>query len=359
MALPAPRPSQDIRVLVVDDSSFMRHAIERFLDNAPGITVIGSAADGLEAVKRALELRPDVITMDVEMPRMDGVAAVAEIMQTIPTPIVMVSTLTTAGADTTIRALEAGAVDFVAKPGHLSTQIATVAEQLVSTIQRARGARVTRKRPAALAPPPSRVAGAAGAPAGLVTPSVVVIGSSTGGPPALTEVVPRLPGDLPAGVIVVQHMPSGFTGALARRLDSLSPLQVSEAAEGDVVAAGRVLVAPGDFHLVVGQDRRAHLHQGPALHGVRPSVDVTLDSVAAVYGARATVAILTGMGKDGADGAAKVERAGGRIIVQDEATCVVYGMPRVAKERTEHPRETPIDQVAQALVDGVAAGRAR
>lgn len=352
MALPASSPTHPVRVLVVDDSAFMRHAIERLLGKLPGISVVGTASDGVEAVQKVMQLRPDVVTMDVEMPRMDGVAAVGEIMQTFPTPIVMVSTLTTEGAETTMRALEAGAVDFIAKPSHLSTQISNVGDELAAAVHRARGARVTRKRPAALglfSKTPGSVSSS------VSSATIAVIGSSTGGPPALTEVIPHLPADLPAGVVVVQHMPAGFTGALARRLDQLSPLHVREASEGDTVAAGQVLVAPGDYHLVVGRDRRVHLHQGPQLHGVRPSVDITLDSVVDVYGSRATVAILTGMGRDGADGCAKIEDAGGRVIVQDEATCVVYGMPRVARERTKRSQQVPLDRVAQAVTDGVAA----
>ncbi len=354
MASPVGQPIQSTRVVVVDDSAFMRHAIERLLRDMPGVTVVGTAANGVEAVKRALELRPDVITMDVEMPVMDGVAAVAEIMQTVPTPIVMVSTLTTEGAETTLRALEAGAVEFVAKPGHLGTLIVNVGDQLAEAIRRARAARVARRRPSVLSPISRPIPAAS---ARVSSATITVIGSSTGGPPALTEVIPHLPGDLSSGVLVVQHMPAGFTGALARRLDQLSPLHVKEAADGDIVAAGRVLVAPGDYHAVVGRDRRVRLHQGPRLHGVRPSVDVALDSVAEVYGRRATVAILTGMGSDGADGCARVERSGGRIVVQDEASCVVYGMPRVAKERTQDARQVPLDKIAAALVEGVAAAR--
>ncbi|MCK6563975.1 MAG: chemotaxis response regulator protein-glutamate methylesterase [Dehalococcoidia bacterium] len=355
MALPAPLPAHPVRVLVVDDSAFMRHAIERLLGKVPGIEVVGTAADGVEAVQKALELRPDVITMDVEMPRMDGVTAVGEIMQTTPTPIVMVSTMTTAGAETTLRALEAGAVDFIAKPSHLSVQITSVGDELTAAIHRARGARVTRKRPR----PEGALAKTGSISSAVSSAAIAVIGCSTGGPPALTEVVPRLPADLPAGVVVVQHMPAGFTGALARRLDQLSPLHVKEAAEGDVVAAGQVLVAPGDYHTVIGRDRRVRLHQGPQLHGVRPSVDVTLDSVVEVYGSRATVAILTGMGRDGADGCARIEEAGGKVIVQDEATSVVYGMPRVAREKTRRATQLPIDRIAEAVAEGTRAATGR
>lgn len=361
MSLPATSSARNIRVLIVDDSAFMRRAVERILSSAPGVTVAGTAGDGVEAVKRALELRPDVITMDVEMPRMDGVSAVGEIMQAVPTPIVMVSTLTSEGAATAIRALEAGAVDCVGKPSGVSADLVDVGEKLREAVIRASVARLQRRRPG-LVPAQPRPANLVSArppitagrqPAGCL----LVIGSSTGGPPALTAVVPHIPGDIAAAVVVVQHMPAGFTNALARRLDSLSPLHVMEAKEGDLLVNGACYVAPGDFHLIVGRDKRLHLDQGPTVHGVRPSVDITLESVVQVYGRSASVAILTGMGKDGAEGAARLEAAGGKVIAQDEATCVVYGMPRVTMERTHGAQQVPLARVASALVATLPALR--
>ena len=345
-----------IRVLIADDSVFMRKTIERIVNETPGCIVVGTAVDGVEAVQMAVRLRPDVITMDVEMPRMDGVTAVAELMKTVPTPVVMVSTLTAAGAATSIRALEAGAVECVAKPGTMSADLISVADRLSAAILRAATARPRRM---ALPPRPLAAAPTKITPIGRASERVVVIGSSTGGPPALSEVIPHLPGDLPAGVVVIQHMPPGFTAALARRLDGLSPLHVSEAVEGDIVAAGRVLVAPGDYHLTITRDHRVHLEQGPSMHGVRPAADIALKSVAEVYGRQASVAILTGMGRDGAEGAAAVERAGGHIVVQDEATCVVYGMPRVTRELTSNADERPIQEIARALTNLVLKGSAR
>jgi two-component system chemotaxis response regulator CheB len=187
--------------------------------------------------------------------------------------------------------------------------------------------------------------------------NLLVVGSSTGGPPALTEVIPHFPADLPSAVIVVQHMPPGFTGALARRLDSLSPLSVSEAVDGEPIVNSHVYIAPGDYHLTVTREKRIHLDQSPPVHGVRPSVDITLFSVAEVFGRAASVAILTGMGKDGADGAARLEAAGGKVIAQDEATCVVYGMPRVTMERARNTTQVPLDQVACALLNTLPAAR--
>ena len=345
-----------VGVLVVDDSPLCRQLISDALGKDPELEVLGEARNGAEAVQLALTLKPQVITMDVEMPKMDGVTAVSEIMQTIPTPIVMVSTLTSAGADTTLRALEAGAVEAIAKPSGLSHDLANVSDRLAEAIQRASHARVHKRRPSLpVAPRPATPSPATSG--RFKALQLLVIGSSTGGPPALTEVVPHLPADLTAGVLIVQHMPAGFTGALARRLDALSPLEVAEAVEGEPIVSGRVLVAPGDFHMVVTKDRRIHLHKEPAIHGVRPSVDITLNSVPDAYGANVAVAILTGMGKDGADGAALVERAGGKIFTQDEASCVVYGMPRVAKEKTQHATELPLDRIAQALSRALPGAR--
>jgi two-component system chemotaxis response regulator CheB len=352
----APLPAREIRVLVVDDSIFMRHTLQRLLSRIPGVSVIGTAADGIEAVKLVLELRPEVITMDVDLPRMEGLAAVAEIMKTLPTPIVMVSTMTAAGAETTLRALEAGAVEFITKPGGVSHELADVSAELAEAVNRASLSHVQRKRPMALQSRPPQRAGSTPVP-GVAADHLIVIGASTGGPPALTEVIPRFGGDLSASVLVVQHMPAGFTAALARRLDALSALHVIEAADGDVLSEGRVLVAPGDFHITVDAERRVRLDRRPPLHGVRPSIDLTLESLTPVYGSSVSVAILTGMGRDGADGCVRIEEAGGRVITQDEATSVVYGMPRVARERTRHSREAPIDQIAGLLASTVSTQR--
>ena len=353
MALPAAAPRHAVRVLVVDDSTFMRRAIERLLAQVPGIDVIGTASNGLEAVQRALELRPDVITMDVEMPKMDGVSAVIEIMRTVPTPIVMLSTVTLQGAETTIRALEAGAVDCIAKPTGLSQDLVNVGEQLAQAVLRAQNARMHRR--SAITPPLRLVTDR---PAGgqQVANHVVVIASSTGGPPALTEVSPHLNASLRAAVLVVQHMPPGFTAALARRLDTLSALEVREAVNGDRLFNGRVLVAPGDFHMTVAADRTIRLDQNPPMHGVRPAADITLQSVEGVFGKATTVAILTGMGKDGAEGSRRIEQCGGKVIVQDEMSCVVYGMPKAARDRTEHPQEARLDKIAEAIGHAVPVG---
>jgi two-component system chemotaxis response regulator CheB len=275
----APRraANTEVRVLIVDDSVFMRRALERQLGQVPGIKVVGTAKDGVDGVKRVLELRPDVVTMDVEMPRMDGVSAVSEIMQTVPTPVVMVSTLTKEGADTTLRALEAGAVDYVAKPSGMSKDIPNLGMHLGTAVLNAIHAKVRKRMPPPTVTPkprqdsPRRVGGWSSS--GGASKHLVVIGSSTGGPPALTEVVRKLPEELRAGVVIVQHMPAGFTGALARRLNTLSAFEVREANNGDVIHDGLALIAPGDYHLTVRSGGKIALNQAGPVHGVRPSVD--------------------------------------------------------------------------------------
>jgi two-component system, chemotaxis family, protein-glutamate methylesterase/glutaminase len=351
---PLREAGREVRVLIVDDSVFMRRALERQLNNVRGVEVVGTANDGVDGVKRVLELRPDVVTMDVEMPRMDGVSAVAEIMQTLPTPVVMVSTLTREGADVTLRALEAGAVDYVAKPSGLSKDMPDLGAQLGKAVLNATHARVKRRPPRTKPEPSVRKPVAKGLGGdGQTSTHVVVIGSSTGGPPALTEVVPGLPADLGAGVVIVQHMPAGFTGALARRLNTLSALEVREAEPGDLMRDGVALIAPGDYHLTLRRGGRISLNQDPSRHGVRPSVDVTLESAERAYGRNTSVAILTGMGRDGASGAALIEKAGGEIVVQDEPSCVVYGMPRVTLEETQHAKEEPLERIATAITRGL------
>ncbi|MHB8621025.1 MAG: protein-glutamate methylesterase/protein-glutamine glutaminase [Chloroflexota bacterium] len=342
-----------VKVLVVDDSAFMRNMIAKMLNGVPGITVLASAVDGQDAVDKVKALRPDVVTMDVEMPRMNGLQAVEAIMKHYPTPVIMLSSLTQEGAMVTIEALEKGAVDFVGKPsGTVSIDIHRVRDELVNKILRASkvssirlaamaGPRAARQEPLAL--PPLRPSATAGH-------RVVAIGASTGGPKALNELLPRLPGGLPAPVLVVQHMPAGFTRAMAERLDSLSALDVREAADGDLLENGVALVAPGNFHMTVVRGGRVALTQGPPVHNVRPAVDVLLASVVEAFGSEAIAVVLTGMGNDGAEGAHRIKRAGGRVIVQDEATSVVYGMPRSVVEAGAADIIVPLGKIADEIV---------
>lgn len=351
--------NNNLRVLVVDDSALMRRMISDLLSPAHGFAVVGTARDGLEAVDKVILLRPEVVTMDVEMPRMNGLEAVQQIMLRCPTPIVMLSSLTRQGAQETLRSLALGAVDFVCKPsGSISMNIQEVQQMLRAKLHLAAKAKVAslpeievpRVSAAPLSPRPN-------SPANLV----VVIGSSTGGPRALERILPRLPGDLSAGVVVAQHMPKGFTAAMAERLNSLSALRVREARDGDLVAAGEALIAPGGRHLLVDRKRRVYSSDDAPVWGVRPAVDLLMFSAAKVFGSDCLGVILTGMGQDGAQGLAAIRRAGGKSIAEDESTCVVYGMPKAAVEAGGVDLQLPLPEIPAAIVEMTqleAAGRA-
>jgi two-component system chemotaxis response regulator CheB len=350
-----------IRVLVVDDSAFMRRVIGEAIASQPDMELAGVAINGLDALLKVEQLKPDVVTLDVEMPEMDGLTALRHLMARYPRPVVMLSSLTQEGASTTLRALSIGAVDFVPKPsGSISLDFHRVRDDLLHKVRVAAGARV-QTRPAAA--PAAPVAPSAPVRPRLNTPRgtaafdrLVVIGSSTGGPRALGTVVPGLSCDGRTAYLIVQHMPAGFTRSLAERLDNSSPLAISEASAGQRLAADTLLVAPGDYHLRVNAAGVVELEQGPRVHGVRPSVDVALETVAAHFGSRTIVAILTGMGSDGADGAAKVRAAGGYVLAEDESTCVVWGMPRAVVERGAADKVVPLEDMAQAISSALASG---
>jgi two-component system, chemotaxis family, protein-glutamate methylesterase/glutaminase len=352
-----------IRVLIVDDSAFMRRIISEAITAEPDMEVAGQAINGLDALIKVEQTQPDVVTLDVEMPEMDGLAALRHLMARYPRPVIMLSSLTQAGAVTTIRALTIGAVDFVAKPsGSISLDFHHVRDELIQKIRTAARARIhapTAQPPAGAARRPAPVVPAnrrPPAPLGAAAfDSLVAIGTSTGGPRALSTVVPGLADDGRTAYLIVQHMPAGFTRSLAERLDSTSSLHVREAEQGDRLVAGTVLVAPGDFHLQVSGHGTVQLFQGPRVHGVRPSVDVMLESVAQQYGARVVSAILTGMGVDGADGAVAIRAKGGFVIAEDEATCVVWGMPRAVAERGAANRIVRLENVSTAIAEAVAS----
>lgn len=341
-----------INVLVVDDSAFMRQSIVKQIESDPQLRVVGTARDGVEAIEKALALRPDCITLDVEMPRMDGLAALARIMKECPTPVVMLSALTSEGAEATIEALRLGAIDFVCKPsGSISLNLHEVRDELSRKIKLA----VRSRLPSDL-PPAARLSRVPGAtklprPGGGLARRVVVIGSSTGGPRALHQVVPALPRDLPSAVLIIQHMPPGFTRSLAEGLDRRSQLAVVEATVGARLEVGLALVAPGDYHLLVAPNGYVHLdNHAPRLNGVRPAVDLTLSSVAQVYGPAAIAVILTGMGHDGTRGAVELRARGGQVLAEDESTCVVYGMPRSVIEEGAATKVVPLPRIAEEIV---------
>jgi len=341
----------DIKVLIVDDSAFARLAISRELSSAGGIEVVDFARNGLEALEKIKRLKPQVVTLDVEMPELNGLQTLERIMSECPTPVVMLSSLTGFGTEATIRALENGAVDFFLKHT-LANPIGGdgEADTLRNKIIMASKARLTRREvglpvmPVQVKPPKST---------GNLRPSthVLMIGSSTGGPKALYQVVPALPADLPAAVLIVQHMPTGFTQSLANRLDQLSNLAVKEAAAGDVLYDGHAYVAKGGFHMVVEEGGIIALNQKPTVCGVRPSVDVTMQSLPAVYGSAVLGVVLTGMGSDGTNGSKLIKQYGGKIIAEDESTCIVWGMPKSVAEAGCADQVLPLPRIAKAVAD--------
>ncbi|HRV90530.1 MAG TPA: chemotaxis response regulator protein-glutamate methylesterase [Anaerolineae bacterium] len=341
-----------IRVLIVDDSPFMRYTIAKHLEAIPDISVVGSAQNGLEALAKIPALKPDVVTLDVEMPNMDGLTALQRIMNDCPTSVIMLSSLTRQGSRTTIQALMRGAVDFVAKPT-ASTDIRTVIEELATKIKTAAQVRISGRgirkaewesKPAIQNQKSEIQPFRPGVP-------VIVIGASTGGPQALQQVLAAIPTNLPAAIVIVQHMPAGFTRSLARRLNEASSFNVQEAADGDRLAQGLALVAPGDYHLRFINDKRVALDHSPRRHHVRPAVDITLESAAEHYKKAVIGVILTGMGCDGTAGAACVKAAGGKVIVEDESTSIVYGMPRSVVEAGLADQVVPLPKITSTLVE--------
>jgi two-component system chemotaxis response regulator CheB len=316
-----------IRVLVVDDSLFMRAAIKKALEADGRFEVAGVAKDGREGVDKVLALAPDVVTMDLNMPRLDGRGAVKEIMARRPTPVVMLSAYTREGARDTLDALAAGAVDFLAKPsGEVSSDFERLAPRLCAKlVEAAQAAPRSTPIPAARAHPGAPHATWPG-----TGPRVLVIGISTGGPATLGQLLPRLPGDLGLALLVVQHMPAKFTETLAERLDAQSAIEVREARDGDRPRQALALIAPGDHHLEVADAGVIRVTTAPEVNNCRPSVDVTMRSAARVFGRRAVGLLMTGMGRDGADGMGAIKAAGGVTLVQDRLSSVIWGMPKAA-----------------------------
>jgi two-component system, chemotaxis family, protein-glutamate methylesterase/glutaminase len=354
-------------VLVVDDSAFMRRVIGDILSRTDEFLVVGTARDGHDAIRKIHQLEPDLVTMDVEMPRLDGLSTLGYIMSETPRPVVMLSAHTTAGGEATLRALDYGAVDFVAKPsGTISLDLETVAERLLDALRAAASAnlkvipvRFPAAPPAttpARRPARGRRAPAPGAPAGAAPGVLVAIAASTGGPRALTELLPRLRPPLGAAVLVVQHMPARFTRTFAERLDGMSALRIGEAADGEPVRPDRVYLAPGDHHMRLvrdGDEVRIALDQGPSIWGVRPAADPLFRSVAELYGPRTVGVVLTGMGRDGAAGLRAVVDAGGHGIAQDRATSVIFGIPAAAAPVAHEV--LPLGEMAVAIEREVAA----
>lgn len=338
-----------IKVLIVDDSALIRQLLTEILSKDPEIEVVGIAPDPIAAMDKIERLKPDVLTLDVEMPRMDGLQFLEKLNATRPMPVIMVSSLTEKGAQTTLKALELGAIDFVTKPAMDVTHgVAILAEELVAKVKTAAKARVGIRRVACVRP-------AVSAPSQAMirtTHKVIAIGASTGGTEALYSVLTALPADTP-GIVIVQHMPPGFTSSFAQRLNSACSIRVSEARDGDRVLPGHALVAPGDFHMKVvrsGANYIVRVGKAPPVNRFRPSVDVLFRSCAANVGANGVGVILTGMGYDGAAGMLEMRNAGAFTIAQDEATCVVFGMPREAIARGGAQEVVPLERIPQQML---------
>jgi two-component system chemotaxis response regulator CheB len=359
-----------LRVLIVDDAVVIRRIVSDVLSADPGIEVAGTAANGKIAVARIAQLNPDLVTLDVEMPEMDGLATLRELRKTHPRlPVIMFSTLTARGASSTLDALAAGANDYVTKPanvGSVAVAMARIREELIPKIK-ALCVKPSNTPFVPPAPAHESAASPARTPALLqrakvanAAVKVVVIGVSTGGPNALAEVIPAIPAGLPVPVLIVQHMPPVFTRLLAERLDQKSAVRVHEAAAGDLLEPATVYIAPGDFHMTIesgDEGPRIALNQNPPENSCRPAVDVMFRSAAEVFGDRVLAVILTGMGQDGYRGAQAVREAGGSVIAQDEATSVVWGMPGAVARGGLAEQLIPLNEVARQIAARVSRHR--
>ena len=341
-----------IRVMVVDDSAFMRKILKDIINSDPELEVCCEARDGLEAINLAKLHKPDVITLDIEMPRMNGLDALRVIMKQNPIPVIMVSALTQEGAEATIKALEYGAIDFIPKPSSsISLNMREMKDEIISKIKEA--AKVPRrflelKRTRLLRiqkgkrkkPSPS-------------AKTVVAIASSTGGPQSLLKVIPKLPENLKAAVLLVQHMPPGFTRSFAKRLDSVSKIDVKEAEDGEDILENTAYVAPGDYHMEVRTQNgkpKIVLNKKPKIHGVRPAADPMMITAAEVFGRRTVGVVMTGMGRDGAEGIVAIKKKGGITIAQDKETSIIFGMPKAAIETGMVDYIVPLDKIADTIV---------
>lgn len=335
-----------IRVVVVDDSAYNRRTIIRILEEIPAVEVVGYACNGEEALRRVIDLRPDLVTLDLEMPRMDGFTFLRLVMQNHPVPVIVVSAR--AGDDNVFKALELGAVDFVAKPSdRVSPELMTIREDLVKKVLALPGAKLSQMLPKPAASP--RVG--ASSPASRVAASgltQVVIGSSTGGPPALQTILTSFRQPLPIGIAISQHMPAGFTTAFAARLNRCCAMDVSEAQTGDLMTPGRVLIAPGGKNLLFHPSRRGveiEVAQPAPGQSYLPSVDAMFGSASAVYGRQLLGVVLTGMGRDGAAGVVDIKKAGGTNIAESEESSVIFGMPKEAIATGKVDRILPLQEI--------------
>ena len=343
-----------IKVLIVDDSAVVRKVLSQLVEHEPDMEVVATAQDPYVARDKLVSLKPDVMTLDIEMPRMDGLTFLKKVMAHFPIPTIIVSSVTKQGCETSLKALEIGAVSVVPKPSE-AYSIESIEGQLLHAIRSAAMVRMNSQKPQpmpvsqdAVAPPPKNIISSI-----TTTNKIIAIGSSTGGTEALKDVIYKFPPNTP-GTVVVQHMPAGFTAAFAQRLNQSAQMEVREAKDGDSVTPGLVLIAPGDFHMVLRRDGARYLvrlKRGPQVWYQRPAVDVLFKSVADFAGANAVGCILTGMGKDGAAGVRLMKDAGSINVAQDEKTSVVYGMPKAAFETGAIDYVEPLNHIADRIIE--------
>ena len=348
---------KQVRVLVVDDSALMRKLIPQMLAVDEAINVVGTAMDGSFCLKKIEELKPNVVTLDLEMPGMNGIDTLKEIMRHNPVPVIVFSSHSTEGASVTMKALGLGAFDFVTKPKDASAHMAETARELIAKVKAAADCKLKPRMIAGLPSKPEKPPAPVGSPN-----KIVAIGVSTGGPQALEYVLSTLPGDFAGAITVVQHMPDGFTDMFARRLDEVCPLRVKEAQSGDILLPGRVLICPGNRHMKVKRlplGNVAVMTEDAPVNGHRPSVDVLFRSVAEEFGPQSIGVLMTGMGEDGASGLGAIRAAGGLTIAQNQETCVVYGMPRAAIERGYAMRVVSLHDLPNTLQAQCAPDRTR
>ena len=347
--------SSFIKVLVVDDSAFARYIITKHIGYDESINVIGTSHDGYDAIKKTQELKPDVITLDIEMPHLNGLEALKHIMSKSPTPVIMLSSHTSEEAEATIKALELGAADFVLKPSLISSSNREIVfKQLIKRIKNVAGINVNTLLQS-IARKNERenfTADAIKRPLKAIDNDflkVVIIGSSTGGPRSLYQIIPTIPDDIPAAILIVQHMPPKFTSTMAERLNELSQITVKEAQTGDDIVTGQALIAPGGYHMKVGKNKKIVLTDDKPITGLRPAIDITMETAVNVFGRQCIGVILTGMGHDGTQGSALIKAAGGTIIAQDEVSCIVYGMPRSVIENGLADRVVPLNEIVKEI----------
>ncbi|MEZ5402316.1 MAG: chemotaxis response regulator protein-glutamate methylesterase [Bryobacteraceae bacterium] len=348
---------QPIRVLIADDSPFVCRLLASYLQSSPEFVVVGLAHTGKEAVAKTKELRPNVITLDLEMPEMDGLEALRHIMRDNPTPVLVVSGVSGTAATRTHQAIDLGAVDFILKyaPG-VKIDARQLRREILAKVRAGAKTRVVRLldgKSSMQGPIPSPPRRANGPP----PTHVVVVGSSTGGPLALRELLGALPASFPGAIVLVQHLPKSFTGPLTSQLARYCPLEVREAETGDRLAAGKVLVAPGGYHLLLRPGYRVLVQSGPEVNGHCPSIDVTMESAAASYGGQTRGVVLTGMGNDGTAGLRSIRAAGGVTFAQDAASCVVNGMPQSAIDQGVVDHVATPARIGSLLAAGIQSGR--